>query len=65
MDGRTNTQNFGRYNIIPSHFFVTGHKNYQIFKVARHISEWCKMTTLQDSKDLILVLVQILEHKMV
>ena len=28
MDGRTNTQNFGGYNIIPRHFFVAGHKNY-------------------------------------
>ena len=25
-DGRTDTQNFGGYNIIPSPFFVAGHK---------------------------------------
>ena len=27
-DGRTDTQNFGGYNIIPRHFLVAGHKNY-------------------------------------
>ena len=26
-DGRTDTQNFGGYNIIPRHFLVAGHKN--------------------------------------
>ena len=26
-DGRTDTQNFGRYNIIPSPLFVVVHKN--------------------------------------
>ena len=26
-DGRTDTQNFGGYNIIPHHFSVAGHKN--------------------------------------
>ena len=26
-DGRTDTQNFGRYNIIPSPIFMAGHKN--------------------------------------
>ena len=28
-DGRTDTLNFGGYNIIPRHFFVAGHKNYK------------------------------------
>ena len=28
-DGRTDTQNFGGYKIIPRHFFVAGHKNYK------------------------------------
>ena len=26
-DGRTDTQNFGGYNIIPRHFLMAGHKN--------------------------------------
>ena len=30
-DGRTDTQNFGGYNIIPRHFLVAGHKNALIF----------------------------------
>ena len=29
MDGRTDTQHFGRYNIMSRHFFVAGHKNYR------------------------------------
>ena len=31
--GRTDTQNFGRYNIIPSPLFVAGHKNVRFFKL--------------------------------
>ena len=27
-DGRTDTQNFGGYNIIPRHFLVAGHKKH-------------------------------------
>ena len=30
-DRRTDTQNFGGYNIIPSHFFVVEHKNERSF----------------------------------
>ena len=33
-DGRTNTQNFGGYNIIPSPLFVAGHKSdYQFLTI--------------------------------
>ena len=28
-DGRTDTQNFGGYNIIPRHFLVAGHKKWR------------------------------------
>ena len=33
-DGRTDTQNFGGYNIIPRHFLVAGHKKaYKLFNL--------------------------------
>ena len=39
-DGRTDTQKFGGYNIIPRHFFVAGHKkgNLQLCQNYRTIS---------------------------
>ena len=35
-DGRTDTQKFGGYNIIPRHFFVAGHKKWILFIFAKY-----------------------------
>ena len=35
MDGRTDTQNFGGYNIIPRHFLVAGHKKSKLSHLMR------------------------------